>query len=75
MTEHSQSVVCGLQCGDFQDLSGVLGRSNVKHPLLDKVRRCSAEPEEAAKFFGMVLFPGVGVQAHWWHNMHHTSIA
>ena len=53
-------IICGMQCEDFQALSKVLGRSNVKHPLLDKVRRCSAEPEAAAQFFGMVLFPGVG---------------
>ena len=31
---------------------------NVKHPLLDKVRRCSAEPEKAAEFFGALLWPG-----------------
>lgn len=39
-------------------LSKAEGVWNVKHPLLDNVRRCSAEPEEAAKFFAIVLFPG-----------------
>ena len=29
----------------------------MKHPLLDKVRRCSAEPEKAAEFFGALLRP------------------
>ena len=34
------------------------GIYNMKHPLLDKVRRCSAEPEKAAEFIGALLWPG-----------------
>ena len=49
---------CYMQAFEFIALSKAEGVWNVKHPLLDKVRRCSAEPEEAAKFFAIVLFPG-----------------
>ena len=50
---------CHMQGLEFTALSKAKGVWNVKHPVLDKVRRCSAEPEEAAKFFAMVLFPGI----------------
>ena len=59
LVHHSQLAVV-MQCEDFQALPKEAGRANVKHPLLDKVRRCSAQPEEAAEFFALVLFPGVG---------------
>ena len=31
--------------------------SHVQHPLLDKVRQCSARPDEAARFFQTILSP------------------
>ena len=33
------------------------GQSEVQHPLLDKVRQCSAKPDEAASFFQALLSP------------------
>ena len=33
------------------------GQSEVQHPLLDKVRQCSAKPDEAAHFFQALLSP------------------
>lgn len=29
----------------------------MEHPVLDRVRRCSAHPERAAAFFGKLLWP------------------
>lgn len=53
------SVVCDmLQAEEFVPLVKKQKIYNVQHPLLDKVRACSAEPEIAAAFFGMLLWPG-----------------
>ena len=37
----------------------VAGRdgSHVQHPMMDKVRKCSAKPDEAARFFQTILSP------------------
>lgn len=49
----------GMQAKDLTALVKAEGVWNVKHPILDRVRQCSAEPELAAKFFGMILWPGL----------------
>lgn len=47
-----------MQAEEFYALVDVDLQFNAKHPLLDKVRRCSAEPEVAAAFFAGLLWPG-----------------
>ena len=37
--------------------AGIARAPDVKHPLLDKVRACSVNPEQAADFFLGVLHP------------------
>ena len=46
-----------MQAREFAALSQVQQRLNVDHPLLNKVRSCSDQPEQAAEFFSMMLSP------------------
>lgn len=48
-----------MQSIEFSALAQAENSWNVKHPVLDRVRRCSAEPEKAAAFFAILLFPGL----------------
>ena len=48
-----------MQSKEYRALSHAEKVWNVHHPVLDRVRRCSAEPEKAAELFGMLLDPGL----------------
>lgn len=48
-----------MQSEEYRALSHAEQVWNVHHPVLDRVRRCSAEPEKAAELFGMLLDPGL----------------
>ena len=49
----------GMQATELTALIKAEGMSNVKHPILDRVRQCSNEPELAADFFLTILWPGL----------------
>lgn len=48
-----------MQGTEFTALFHSEGKWNLQHPVLDRVRRCSAEPEKAAELFGRLLDPGL----------------
>lgn len=49
--------VCKMFMQERAAATDCMGKYNIKHPMLDKVRECSAQPEEAASFFGGMLWP------------------
>ena len=46
-----------MQAEEFTAMTRTDPTYKVKHPLLDKVRRCSTDPDRAAAFFGALLWP------------------
>lgn len=50
-------VVSDMQAGEITKARGIADLSSVTHPLLSKVRSCSASPEWAAEFFTILLWP------------------
>lgn len=46
-----------MLCWQLQHTARWVSAAEVKHPLLDKVRACSVNPEQAADFFLLALHP------------------
>ena len=59
MIMHAQSCHTKLACSVQLAAASVAIRdgSAVQHPMMDKVRQCSANPDEAARFFQTILSP------------------